>query len=369
MPALSGLKNTRLQLKAFYKKYDLQFKRPSGTSRGVLTFKETWFIVLEDNGKYGIGECGLLRGLSIDDRPDYEQTLQWVCDNINLGFDQLYDFLIEFPSIQFGLETAFLSIAANNPFLLFPSKFTEGNKNIPINGLVWMGDPEFMKSQIDEKLANGFNCIKIKIGALDFEKEIQILSYIRQLYGVNQIEIRIDANGGFTSAETLHKLTQLSEFDIHSIEQPIEINQHDSMSQLCKSSPIPIALDEELIGVFGLAEKKLLIEKIRPQYIILKPSLVGGFKGAAEWIAVAEEYKVGWWITSALESDIGLNAIAQWTFTLKSKLPQGLGTGSLYTNNVQSPLVVKKGELHYNPNERWSLENLFEEDFLASNPI
>ncbi len=365
MPALSGLKTTRLPLKAFYKKYDLQFKRPSGTSRGVLTFKETWFVVLEDQGKYGIGECGLLRGLSIDDRPDYEQTLQWVCNNIYLGFDELYDSLVEFPSIQFGLETAFLSIAAKSTFLLFPSKFTSGEKNIPINGLVWMGDPEFMKSQIDEKLATGFNCIKIKIGALDFQKEIEILSYIRQLYGADQIEIRVDANGGFTSAEALDKLTQLSEFEIHSIEQPIEINQHDSMSQLCKSSAIPIALDEELIGVFAMAEKEALIEKIRPQYIILKPSLIGGFKGAAEWIAIADQYNVSWWITSALESDIGLNAIAQWTFTLNSKLPQGLGTGSLYTNNVQSPLVVKNGELQYSPDQKWSLKNVFDEDYFG----
>ena len=351
-------------MKAFYKKYDLQFKRPSGTSRGVLTHKETWFIVLENRGKRGIGECGLLRGLSIDDRPDYEQKMQWVCDNIDLGFDKLYDLLIEFPSIQFGLETAFLSVAADNPFLLFPSKFTNRQANIPINGLVWMGDPEFMKSQIDEKLAAGFNCIKIKIGALDFEKEVAILTYIRQLYSANQIEIRVDANGGFTSEEALYKITQLSEFDIHSIEQPIEINQHDRMSQLCKSTPIPIALDEELIGVFTLVEKEQLIQKIKPQYIILKPSLVGGFKGSAEWIALAEKYNVGWWITSALESDIGLNAIAQWTFTLNSKMPQGLGTGALYTNNVQSPLVVNNGELQYSSTENWNLENVFSEDFM-----
>jgi len=350
-------------LKAFYIKYNLQFKRPSGTSRGVLTYKDTWFLVIEENGKRGIGECGLLRGLSIDDRPDYELKLQWVCANINSGFDNLYHLLLDFPSIQFGLEAAFLSLAAENPFILFPSKFTEGTRNIPINGLVWMGDPEYMKSQIDEKLADGFDCIKIKIGALDFAKELNILSHIRKNYSEDQIEIRVDANGGFGVTDALHKISQLSEFKLHSIEQPIATNQHDSMSELCKSSPIPIALDEELIGAFTSEQKDALIEKIKPQYLILKPSLIGGFQGSESWIAIAEKYNVGWWITSALESNIGLNAIAQWTFGLNSKMPQGLGTGALYTNNIKSPLEVKNGKLLYNADNDWNLKPLFKNEF------
>ncbi len=349
-------------MKAYCKKYNLEFKRPSGTSRGVLTYKETWLLVIESNGRRGIGECGLLRGLSIDDRPDYQQKLQWVCTNINLGFDALYELLYEFPSIQFGLETAYLSLSAENPFILFPSAFTNGVQNIKINGLVWMGDPAFMKLQIDEKLADGFDCVKIKIGALDFAQELAILRYIREHYCAEKIELRVDANGGFSSCEALGILYQLSEFQIHSIEQPIEINQYDSMSQLCKSSPIPIALDEELIGIFTVKEKEDLLAKIQPQFIILKPSLVGGFKGAATWIALAEKYNIGWWITSALESNIGLNAIAQWTFTMNSTLPQGLGTGALYTNNFDSPLEVKKGELVYNVNKEWSPNPLLDTD-------
>ena len=266
-------------MKATYKKYILNFKRPSGTSRGVMTEKETWFLILKENGKKGIGECGILRSLSADDRPDYEEKLKWVCENIDLGKDKLWELLLEFPSIQFGVEMAFQSLESENPFVLFPSEFTNGTKNIPINGLVWMGEPEFMKAQIEEKLAQGFNCIKLKIGAIDFDKELELLRFIRQNYDAKTIEIRVDANGGFTSEEALGKLNQLAGFELHSIEQPILKNQHDSMSELCKMAPFPIALDEEMIGVFDYAEKEELLQKIKPQYIILKPSLVGGFRG------------------------------------------------------------------------------------------
>jgi len=342
-------------LKASYKKYVLDFKRPSGTSRGVMTEKETWFLILEKNNKKGIGECGILRSLSADDRPDYEEKLHWVCENIDLGRDKLWESLLEFPSIQFGIEMAFQSLESENPFVLFPSEFTKGKKNIAINGLVWMGEPEFMKAQIEEKLAQGFDCIKLKIGAIDFDKELELLRFIRQNYDVKTIEIRVDANGGFTSEEALSKLNQLSGFKLHSIEQPILKNQHDSMSELCKITPLPIALDEELIGVFDYTEKEELLQKIKPQYIILKPSLVGGFKGSKEWIALAEKYNIGWWITSALESNIGLNAIAQWTFLQLNPMPQGLGTGGLYTNNFDCPLEVKNGELVYNPELEWNV--------------
>ncbi len=341
-------------MKATYHKYILDFKRPSGTSRGVLTQKETWFIILEENGKRGIGECGILRGLSADDRPDYEEKLNWTCSNIHLGENQLWDALLEFPSIQFGVEMAFRSLASATPFELFPSEFTAGKKAIVINGLVWMGDTEFMKQQIEDKIANNFTCIKLKIGAIDFDKELQLLSFIRSHFTPEQIEIRVDANGAFPLNEALYKLSQLTEFKLHSIEQPIQKNNTDSMAVLCKNTPFPIALDEELIGVFLYEEKEQLLQKIKPQYIILKPSFVGGFKGSEEWIKLANKYNIGWWVTSALESNVGLNAIAQWTYLLQNSMPQGLGTGGLYTNNFDAPLEVRNGKLWYNPELQWN---------------
>ncbi|MFV5692117.1 o-succinylbenzoate synthase [Flavobacterium sp. LT1R49] len=343
-------------MKATYHKYILNFKRPSGTSRGVMTEKETWFIVLEQDGKKGIGECGILRGLSVDDRPDYEEKLQWACDNIHLGKEQLWEALLAFPSIQFGVEMAFQSLVSETPFLLFPSDFTNGAKSILINGLVWMGEEVFMKQQIEEKLAQGFRCIKLKIGAIDFDKELQLLRFIREHFTPEQVEIRVDANGAFDKNIALDKLTQLSEFKLHSIEQPILKNHTDRMAELCKSSPFPIALDEELIGVFSLPEKEQLLEKIKPQYIILKPSFVGGFRGTQEWISLAEKHKIGWWITSALESNIGLNAIAQWTFLQHNSMPQGLGTGALYTNNFECPLEVSQGQLWYKKELDWAFD-------------
>ncbi len=321
-----------------------------------MTEKETWFIVLEKDGKKGIGECGILRGLSADDRPDYETKLQWTCDNIHLGEKQLWEALIEFPSIQFGVEMAFQSLASETPFLLFSSDFTKGEKSIEINGLVWMGEESFMKQQIEEKLADGFRCVKLKIGAIDFDKELQLLRYIRQYFTPEQVEIRVDANGAFDVTLALYKLNQLSGFKLHSIEQPIQKNNTDRMSELCEITPIPIALDEELIGVFSLEEKEALLQKIKPQYIILKPSFVGGFRGAKEWILLAEKYNIGWWITSALESNIGLNAIAQWTFLQHNLMPQGLGTGALYTNNFDCPLQVSEGQLWYKKELNWKFD-------------
>ncbi len=338
---------------ATYFQYLLHFKQPSGTSRGVLIDKETWFILLEENGKKGIGECGILRGLSVDDRPDYEEKLKWACDNIHLGEQKLWENLIEFPSIQFGIEMAFLSLKSENPFVLFPSKFTAGEKSILINGLVWMGDEVFMKQQIEEKIAQGFTCIKLKIGAIDFDKELGLLRFIRQNFDEKTIEIRVDANGAFNENEALYKINQISGFKLHSIEQPIQKNHTDTMSVLCKNTNLPIALDEELLGVFSLAEKEQLLEKIRPQYIILKPSFIGGFRGTLEWISIAKKMNIGWWITSALESNVGLNAIAQFTFLQNNVMPQGLGTGSLYTNNFDCPLEVSNGQLWYRNELNW----------------
>ncbi len=345
-------------IRASYQKYILHFKRPSGTSRGVLTEKETWFLKLEENEKVGYGECGILRGLSVDDRPDYKEKIQWLCQHINEDKANLLKALTEFPSIQFGLETALQSLQQADPFVLFPTGFTQNKAPIAINGLIWMGEKEFMKTQIDEKLAQGFSCIKLKIGAIDFDKELDLLQFIRQHYSAEQIELRVDANGGFSPDEALDKLQRLSALNLHSIEQPIKQHQPEAMRQLCAQTPLPIALDEELIGVFSKAKKAELLNTIQPQYIILKPSLVGGFSGSQEWIDLAEERQIGWWITSALESNIGLNAIAQWTATQSICLPQGLGTGSLYTNNIPSPLEVVGETLTYHPDSPWLLDAL-----------
>ncbi|REE07915.1 o-succinylbenzoate synthase [Winogradskyella pacifica] len=341
-------------MRAEYKHYVLKFKRPSGTSRGVMTTKETWFIILENEDKTGVGECGILRGLSIDDRPDFEDKLKWTCNNIHLGLEKLLAELIEFPSIQFGLETAFKSLERTDQFQLFPSEFSKGEDSIPINGLVWMGKEDFMRSQIKDKIEAGFSCIKLKIGAIDFQTELDILKSIRNEFSVSDIELRVDANGAFSPNDALEKLKRLSEYQLHSIEQPIKPKQFDAMAQLCQATPLPIALDEELIGVFSKENKQDLLQTIKPQYIILKPSLVGGFGGSQQWIDSAENLNIKWWITSALESNIGLNAIAQWTYTLKNTMPQGLGTGSLFTNNFISPLSVKNGTLHYDLKQHWN---------------
>ena len=340
---------------ASYKKHILNFKQASGTSRGILKTKETWFLILNSEEKQGIGECGLFRGLSVDDREDYEQKLRWLCQNINNTLDDLLSELIEFPSMQFGLEMAFKSLESQDRFELFPSKFTQSKDSIPINGLIWMGTEAFMKQQIKEKLEVGFSCIKMKIGAIDFQTEINLIKSIRKEYTSKDIELRVDANGAFSSSEALEKLKILSDFDLHSIEQPIKQGQIRAMSQLCKNTPLPIALDEELIGVFSVTNKQELLQIINPQYIILKPSLVGGFKGSNEWIHIAEQQQIGWWITSALESNIGLNAIAQYTYNKQSHLPQGLGTGGLFTNNFESPLQVKNGTLQYNNSINWNI--------------
>lgn len=340
-------------MQAKVKKYTLDFKKPSGTSRGILTQKETWFLILENEGSYGIGECGMFKGLSLDDVPEYEDKLQWVCNAIEQGMSDLWHELREYPSIQFGLEQAFLSLRSEDPFVLFPSEFTSDEALIPINGLIWMGEKGYMLEQIQQKLEAGFSCLKMKIGAIDFNAEISLLEAIRKEYSQDQIELRVDANGAFNPEEALVKLKELSNFGLHSIEQPIRQGNLMKMKSLCENTPLPIALDEELIGVVDVDKKISLLETIRPQYIILKPTLVGGYHGSEEWIEIAERLKIGWWITSALESNIGLNAIAQWTFNLNSPMAQGLGTGGLYTNNFESPLQVKNGYIYSRKNTGW----------------
>jgi len=342
-------------MKASFFPYRLEFKQASGTSRGILKTKETWFIKIEDEHATGFGECGMFRGLSCDDRPDFESKLKWVCHHIDLGLEQLLIELIDFPSIQFGLEMAFLDLLSDSSNVLFPSKFTSGKASIPINGLIWMGDEQFMKSQIRSKIDAGFNCLKIKIGAIDFDTELSLIKAIRKEYDVETIELRVDANGAFSPLEAMEKLKRLSDFNLHSIEQPIRQGQHDAMAKLCAHAPLPIALDEELIGIHDVTKRSLLLQTINPQYIILKPTLVGGFSGSQSWIDIAEKQSVDWWITSALESNIGLNAIAQWTYQLNVNRPQGLGTGALYTNNIEAPLKIYNGRLIYAPSVKWTI--------------
>lgn len=334
-------------LKATYQKYDLIFKRPAGTSRGILKTKETYFLTIKNDEKKGIGECAVFRGLSCDDTPNYEKKLQWLCENIHLKNDILRKHLRKYPSLQFGLEQAFLSLKSNHPHLLFESDFTKKKKNIPINGLVWMGDLDYMKKQIFEKVAQGFKVLKLKIGALDFEKECALLFDIRKKFSEQNLQIRLDANGGFSNSEALEKLKNLADFSVHSIEQPIAPKQIKKMQMLCEKSPIPIALDEELIGVLEEAKKYDLLKKIRPQYIILKPSLLGGFKHSEAWMLIAKKLKIGFWVTSALESNIGLNALAQWVAFLNLKGTQGLGTGNLFTNNIPMNFCIVNGFLKY----------------------
>lgn len=334
-------------LKASYTKYLLHFKEPSGTSRGVLTDKETYFVRIWDDMQpevVGMGECALFRGVSAEDNPGYESKLQEVCQNIaTVRLEDLKDW----SSIRFGVEMALADLRHGGQRIYYPSSFTEGKKWIEINGLIWMGDRATMLQRIERKLEDGFHCIKLKIGAIDFEAELSLLHYIRETFSSREIELRVDANGAFTPANALEKLAALAVFDLHSIEQPIRQGQWEEMARLCRESPLPIALDEELIGVNQVEQKIDLLESIQPQYIILKPALCGGFSGAENWIRLAREKQVGWWVTSALESNVGLNALAQWVSTLEVTMPQGLGTGQLFANNIPSPLYQNGEKLGY----------------------
>ncbi len=343
-------------LQANYIPHTLKFIIPGGTSRGVLKEKSSWYIQIfekENPDIIGVGECSILPKLSIDDRPDYLDKLEEVCNNINLYQSEYYHELKDWPSIRFAVEMALLDLKNKGRKQIFNTEFYWGNKNIPINGLIWMGDIGYMKSQLSNKLKEGFNCIKIKIGAIDFDKEIALIKEIRNTYSAKEIEIRVDANGAFSPHEALNKMEQLYKLDIHSIEQPIKANQWKQMAEICEKSPLPVALDEELIGVNDVDQKKAMLEQINPAYIILKPSLVGGFKASEEWINIAEELNIRWWATSALEGNVGLNAIAQWTSTFNTDMPQGLGTGKVFSNNIDSPLFVKKGHLCYKQNQDW----------------
>lgn len=321
----------------------LHFKQPAGTSRGVYTTRKIWLLTVEHDGRTAIGECAPLPQLSCDDIPDYEAVLRRFCDIIEATGSIPYDEMRNYPSMLFGVETALAQLSRTDG-LLYDTPFSHGEEGIPINGLVWMGTHDEMLSRLKEKLALGFRCVKLKIGAIDFAKELDLIQHIRKHFSREEVELRVDANGGFTPDVALERLQELARYDIHSIEQPIMAHQWSEMAQLCQLSPLPIALDEELIGVNSTDEKIRLLDTIKPQYIILKPSLHGGVAGTREWIALANERGIGSWITSALESNIGLNAIAQLAadiYGLKITMPQGLGTGMLFTDNIPMPLEIR----------------------------
>ena len=321
----------------------LHFKQPAGTSRGVYTTRRIWLLTVEHGGRTAIGECAPLPQLSCDDIPDYEAVLRRFCDIIEATGSIPYDEMRNYPSMLFGVETALAQLSRTDG-LLYDTPFSHGEEGIPINGLVWMGTHDEMLSRLKEKLALGFRCVKLKIGAIDFAKELDLIQHIRKHFSREEVELRVDANGGFTPDVALERLQELARYDIHSIEQPIMAHQWSEMAQLCQLSPLPIALDEELIGVNSTDEKIRLLETIKPQYIILKPSLHGGVAGTREWIALANERGIGSWITSALESNIGLNAIAQLAANIygsKITMPQGLGTGMLFTDNIPMPLEIR----------------------------
>lgn len=336
----------------------LHFKQPAGTSRGVYTTRNVRYIVLtdtEDPRHYGVGECAPLPALSCDDVPEYldvlNETLRRLEENAEAFLKKTAVFsenLAVYPSIRFGVETALAHYRARS-LQLWHTPFSQGQEGIPINGLIWMGNFDEMYHRIEEKMKAGFRCIKLKIGAIGFEKELELLAHIRQHFPPEQIELRVDANGAFSPTDAPDKLKRLAEYRLHSIEQPIRAGQWEEMAKLCGQTPFPIALDEELIGINHREEKIKLLDTIRPQYIILKPSLHGGISGSEEWIGLAAERGIGSWVTSALESNIGLNAIAQWTATLTPTLPQGLGTGLLFTDNIDYPLHIEGDCLWYDP--------------------
>ena len=345
---------------AAFKKHRLNFIRPGGTSRGVLRSKDSWFIIISDFGfqisdfqqtglpenlKIGVGECSIIPNLSIDDVPALEKIISQTVEQVNENNSSfaLHSALKNFPALRFAFETAFLDFENGGTRTLFPSAFTRGEASIPINGLIWMGSFDGMWQQAQQKVKDGFSVLKMKVGALAFDEELYFISQLRKAFP--HIELRLDANGGFPSGEALERLQALAQFNIHSIEQPIQHGNISQMATLCRRSPIDIALDEELIGIFDAKQKNELLQKIKPQYIILKPSLLGGFRACDEWISIAGKQHIRWWATSALESNIGLNAIAQWTFTKNNPLPQGLGTGGVFSNNVALGLKVENGFL------------------------
>ena len=324
----------------------LHFKQPAGTSRGVYTTRKIWLVYLSDGKKTGMGECAPLPDLSCDVKNDYEEVLEGFCQKLCESGEIDYEAMRDYPSMLFGLETALLNLQHGD--IMFDTAFSRGEVGIPINGLVWMGNYDEMLQRMEEKLEKGFRCVKLKIGAIDFDQELDLVKRIRDRFSFHEVELRLDANGAFPYEEALYKLELLSQYAIHSIEQPIKAQQWALMAELCRESPLPIALDEELIGVNDLEMKHHMLNIIKPRYIILKPSLHGGMQGCREWIKTARDMGIGSWITSALESNIGLNAIAQFAADVYGDhitMPQGLGTGQLFTDNIPMPLEIRGDKL------------------------
>lgn len=341
---------------AKYISHPLHFKRPAGTSRGILLQKPCWYIKLTNQEDVsGIGEVSLIPGLSVEDPLEMEIRLDHLCKLINLGEMDPGQKLPDLPGIQFALETALQDLRGGGNRILYPSGFTDGEAGIPINGLIWMGDRASMTRQISRKIDQGFRVLKMKVGALDPEVELGVLARIRSRFGPGELEIRLDANGAWSPQDAPVRMCRLAKFGIHSIEQPIAPGQVEEMAALCEDPVIPVALDEELIGIHDPESRKVLMSSIRPSFVVLKPGLLGGFSVAAHWIELAAKVDAGWWITSALESSIGLNAIAQWAFQLHIVMPQGLGTGMLYSNNIPSPLQLEVDMLWHRPERSWKL--------------
>ncbi|NDY74523.1 o-succinylbenzoate synthase [Desulfobacter hydrogenophilus] len=345
-------------MKARVLEHKLQFKRPAGTSRGVLNHRRVWYLILEKEGRVGVGECAPLPGLSAETIPEVEQAFAALTADPDGFCAQAAQQSIP-SSVRFAVETALRDLEQTGTQLLFPSSFTRGDKGIPINGLIWMGAPSFMKEQVRQKLDLGWRCIKLKIGALQFEEELAILKSIRAEYSADDIILRVDANGGFSPDKVLDRMGQLAELDLHSIEQPIAKGQWPQMAQVCKQSPLDIAFDEELIGITAREDKIRLLDTLAPHYLVLKPSLHGGMKGCDEWIELADERGIGWWVTSYLESNLGLSAIAQWVFLKQPHMHQGLGTGQLFTNNMASPLQIRGEKLFFDPGKRFIFPGIF----------
>lgn len=330
--------------------HTLTFKTPATTSRGKYYTHKVWYLLFRSTSNpqhIGIGEVAPLPDLSKEYSLSFEKQLKSFTQKVTYLQSIDIPSLANYPSIRFGLETAWKHFTSTKPWMLWDNDFSQGKKGILINGLIWMGNIECMKQQIEKKLQEGFKCLKLKIGALDFKQELKLLSAIRESFSSNDLQIRVDANGAFDPHDAEKKLNMLAPYSIHSIEQPIAAGNHLQMANLTQKSPIPIALDEELIGIHANHEKETLLRTIAPQYIILKPTLHGGFSGCEEWINAAEKLQIPFWITSALESNIGLNAIAQWCseFHDTANTPQGLGTGMLYTNNIDLPLTIKEQHL------------------------
>jgi o-succinylbenzoate synthase len=336
----------------------LHFKQPAGTSRGIYTERSLWLVTITDGDAVGVGECAPLLDLSCDAmKPSmYNKVLRDFCNQVELTGEIPYEEMRDYPSMLFGLETAMQNVRCKKEkgrCNLFDTAFSRGEVGIPINGLVWMGNHEEMLQRMEEKLKLGFRCVKLKVGAIDFEQELDLVKRIRERFSYHEVELRLDANGGFTPDEALYKLELLSQYAIHSIEQPIKQKQWAMMAELCRESPLPIALDEELIGINDPDAKRQMLRIIKPRYIVLKPSLHGGMMGCREWIEIAKDEGIGSWITSALESNIGLNAIAQFcsdVYGENIKMPQGLGTGQLFTDNIPMPLEVRGDKLWISKN-------------------